>query len=258
MKVAIVIPARLKSTRLPAKMLVEINGKALISHVYERASKAPKVDRVLVATDSSEIFKHIKKEGGEVYMTSTKHPSGTDRIAEVVEREIRADVIVNVQGDLLMDSPKMIEDALSPFLSPQGNPVMTTLKKSIVSHEELNSPHVVKVVTDAKGRALYFSRSRIPFLRDTASGEEFPPNLYFKHYGLYAYQKDFLLTFVKLPLGKLEISEKLEQLRALENGYPIDVVETQTEGWEIDTQDDLERVRKLWCGKNFKTNVENQ
>jgi 3-deoxy-manno-octulosonate cytidylyltransferase (CMP-KDO synthetase) len=243
LKVAIVIPARLKSTRLPAKMLVEINGKALISHVYERASKAPKVDRVLVATDSSEIFKHIKKEGGEVYMTSTKHPSGTDRIAEVVEREIRADVI---------------EDALSPFLSPQGNPVMTTLKKSIVSHEELNSPHVVKVVTDAKGRALYFSRSRIPFLRDTASGEEFPPNLYFKHYGLYAYQKDFLLTFVKLPLGKLEISEKLEQLRALENGYPIDVVETQTEGWEIDTQDDLERVRKLWCGKNFKTNVENQ
>lgn len=231
-------------------MLADINGKPLISRVFERACRASNVDRVLVATDSPDIFDQIKKQGGEAYMTSPQHPSGTDRIAEVVEKGVQADVIINLQGDLLMDHPKMIEDALTPFLSAQGNPLMSTLKKPIHSLEELNNPHVVKVVTNRKGQALYFSRSRVPFLRDSDHKEAILQNLYYKHYGLYAYQRDFLLTFVKLPLGKLEVSEKLEQLRALEHGYPIDVVETQTEGWEIDTQEDLEKVRKLWAGKN--------
>jgi 3-deoxy-manno-octulosonate cytidylyltransferase (CMP-KDO synthetase) len=231
-------------------MLADIHGKPLISRVFERARRASNVDRVLVATDSQDIFDQIKKQGGEAYMTSPQHPSGTDRIAEVVEKGVQADVIVNLQGDLLMDSPKMIEDALSPFLSAQGNPLMTTLKKPIHSLEDLNNPHVVKVVTNKQGQALYFSRSRIPFLRDSARPEAMGQNLYFKHYGLYAYQREFLLTFVKLPLGQLEVSEKLEQLRALEHGYPIDVVETHSGGWEIDTQEDLEKVREVWAGEN--------
>jgi len=231
-------------------MLADINGKPLISRVFERACRASHVDRVLVATDSRDIFDQIQKQGGEAFMTSPQHPSGTDRIAEVVEKGVQADVIINLQGDLLMDSPEMIEDVLKPFLSAQGNPLMTTLKKPIHSLEELNNPHVVKVVTNRKGQALYFSRSRVPFLRDSAHEEAILQNLYYRHYGLYAYQRDFLLTFVKLPLGKLEVSEKLEQLRALEHGYPIDVVETQAGGWEIDTQEDLEKVRKLWAGEN--------
>jgi 3-deoxy-manno-octulosonate cytidylyltransferase (CMP-KDO synthetase) len=244
MKAVVVIPARLHSTRLPGKLLVDLCGKPLISHVYERASQASRIDRVLVATDSEEIYRVIQKQGGEVYMTSPRHPSGTDRIAELVEKGVGADLIVNVQGDLPLLNPKMIDQALGPF-SLRQDAVMSTLKRAIQSREELNSPHVVKVVTDSEGRALYFSRSPIPFVRDQQTGGGIPNACYFKHYGLYVYRREFLLTFTKLPMGRLEALEKLEQLRALEHGYPIDVIETEYDSWEVDTAEDLERVRQL-------------
>jgi len=245
MDVVVIIPARLKSTRLPRKMLAELDGKPLIAHVYERACKATKIKRVIVATDNQEIFEVIKKKGGEAFMTSEQHTTGTDRIAEVVRGGVKADLIVNVQGDLILSDANMINEALGPFFT-QKKSVMSTLKIAIRSKKELNSPHVVKVVTDAKGKALYFSRSPIPLIRDMGDDYEFPKDCFYKHYGLYVYQLDFLLKFVTLPLGQLENLEKLEQLRALENGYPIDVVETQSESWEIDTREDLARVQAIY------------
>jgi len=245
MDVVVIIPARLKSTRLPRKMLAELDGKPLIAHVYEQACQVSKIKRVMVATDSQEIFEVIKKKGGEVFMTSDQHPTGTDRIAEVVRGGVKADLIVNVQGDLILSDSNMINEALEPFFN-QKNSVMSTLKTTIRSKKELYSPHVVKVVTDAKGKALYFSRSPIPLVRDMGEDDEFPKDCFYKHYGLYVYQLDFLLKFVRLPLGRLERLEKLEQLRALENGYPIDVVETQSESWEVDTREDLERLKAIY------------
>jgi len=245
MDVVVIIPARLKSTRLPRKMLAELDGKPLIAHVYEQACQVSKIKRVIVATDSQEIFEVIKKKGGEVFMTSDQHPTGTDRIAEVVRGGVEADLIVNVQGDLILSDSNMINEALGPFFN-QKNSVMSTLKTAIRSKKELYSPHVVKVVTDAKGKALYFSRSPIPLVRDMGVDDEFPKDCFYKHYGLYVYQLNFLLKFVKLPLGCLERLEKLEQLRALENGYPIDVVETRSESWEVDTREDLERLQAIY------------
>ncbi len=244
MKTVVIIPARFHSTRLPGKLLADLCGKPLISHVYERACKASQIDRVLVATDNEEIYTIIQKQGGEVYMTSPRHQSGTDRIAEIVEKGIEADLIVNVQGDLPLLNPKMIDQALQPFSLHQDS-VMSTLKRAIRTREKLNSPHVVKVVTDTQGRALYFSRSPIPFVRDQRAEHDIPYNCYFKHYGLYVYRREFLLIYPKLPMGRLEEFEKLEQLRALEHGYSIDVVETGYDSWEVDTLEDLERVRQL-------------
>lgn len=248
MDIVVIIPARLKSTRFPQKMLAEVDGKPLIALVYEQACLASKIKRVIVATDSQEIFGVIKKKGGEVFMTSDQHPTGTDRIAEVVRGGVKADLIVNVQGDLILSDSNMINEALGPFFK-QKNSLMSTLKKAILSKKELYNPHIVKVVTDEKGKALYFSRSPIPLVRDIVDDDEFPKDCFYKHYGLYVYQLDFLLKFVTLPLGRLEKLEKLEQLRALENGYPIDVVETQSESWEVDTREDLQRFKAVYKDK---------
>lgn len=219
----------------------------MIQHVYERTCQASLVNRVIVATDDTRIADAIHKIGGEAIMTSTAHETGTDRLAEVAHG-LEADIIVNVQGDEPLIDPTMIDQAIEPFLS---NPAlkMSTLKSRINCLHDFLSPNVVKVVTDSIGNALYFSRSPLPFFREKwqdlkddafASGRL----LCFKHVGLYVFQRDFLLEYAAMPQTFLEISEKLEQLRALENGIRIKVVETTFESIGVDTPDDLHKAQE--------------
>lgn len=247
MRTVAIIPARYSSTRFPGKPLADLAGKPMIQHVYERTCQASLVNRVIVATDDTRIADAIHKIGGEAIMTSTAHETGTDRLAEVAHG-LEADIIVNVQGDEPLIDPTMIDQAIEPFLN---NPAlkMSTLKSRINCLHDFLSPNVVKVVTDSIGNALYFSRSPLPFFRDKwqdlkddafASGRL----LCFKHVGLYVFQRDFLLEYAAMPQTFLEISEKLEQLRALENGIRIKVVETTFESIGVDTPDDLHKAQE--------------
>lgn len=240
--VVAVIPARYESTRLPGKPLADLHGQPMIQRVYERAAKAAGIDRVLVATDDARIRAAVEGFGGEVVMTSSAHRTGTDRIAEVA-RGLDADVIVNVQGDLPLLDPAMVAAAAAPLRADSGLP-MATIKTAIHAEEELRNPNAVKVVTDRDGFALYFSRSPLPFYRD---GRGRGP-LAYKHIGLYVYRRDFLLTFAGLAPTPLEQAEQLEQLRALEWGFRIKVVEVATASIEVDTAQDLERARLLLAG----------
>lgn len=249
MKITAIIPARYASTRFPGKALADIGGKPMIQHVYERACKASLVSRVIVATDDTRIAEAINLIGGEAVMTSTSHETGTDRLAEVAGG-LDTDIIVNVQGDEPLISPEMIDQAIEPFLN---NPSlqMGTLKTRIKSLHDFLSPNVVKVVTGADGCALYFSRSPLPFFRDKwqdLKDESFINGklLCFKHVGLYVYRRDFLLQYAAMPQTFLEISEKLEQLRAIENGIRIRVVETEFESIGVDTPDDLAKAQERY------------
>ncbi|SJZ47310.1 3-deoxy-manno-octulosonate cytidylyltransferase [Selenihalanaerobacter shriftii] len=233
-----IIPARYASTRLPGKPLVDICGKPMIQHVYKRTSQTEVLDRVIVATDDQRIQKAVNQFGGEVVMTSKDHQTGTDRLAEVAT-EIEADIIVNIQGDEPLIASEMIEEAVKPLLKDEAI-VMGTLKKEIKGLTELNNPNLVKVVTDKEGYALYFSRAPIPHLRDNQEAGRF-----YKHIGLYVYQRDFLLKFAQMESTSLEEMESLEQLRALENGYRIKVVETKHTSIGVDTEEDLVKVREL-------------
>ncbi|SDC09372.1 MULTISPECIES: 3-deoxy-manno-octulosonate cytidylyltransferase [unclassified Candidatus Frackibacter] len=233
-----IIPARYASTRLPGKPLVDIRGKPMVQHVYERTSKAAVLDEVVVATDDERIKEAVLDFGGEVVMTSKNHQTGTDRLAEAA-RDIEADVIVNVQGDEPLIAPEMIEEAVRPLLNSE-EVVMGTLKKRIKDLTELKNSNLVKVVTDQNDYALYFSRAPIPFLREDREGIDF-----YKHIGLYAYQKKFLLDFAQMESTTLEQMESLEQLRALENGYRIKVVETKYSSIGVDTEEDLVKVREM-------------
>ncbi|KXS45898.1 MAG: 3-deoxy-manno-octulosonate cytidylyltransferase (CMP-KDO synthetase) [Candidatus Frackibacter sp. T328-2] len=233
-----IIPARYASTRLPGKPLVDIRGKPMVQHVYERTSKAAVLDEVVVATDDERIKEAVLNFGGEVVMTSKNHQTGTDRLAEAA-RDIEADVIVNVQGDEPLIAPEMIEEAVRPLLNSE-EVVMGTLKKRIKDLTELKNSNLVKVVTDQNDYALYFSRAPIPFLREDREGIDF-----YKHIGLYAYQKEFLLDFAQMESTTLEQMESLEQLRALENGYRIKVVETKYSSIGVDTEEDLVKVREM-------------
>ncbi|ADL13671.1 3-deoxy-manno-octulosonate cytidylyltransferase [Acetohalobium arabaticum] len=233
-----IIPARYGSTRLPGKPLLDICGEPMIQHVYKRAAEAEVFDRVIVATDDERIKERVENFGGEAVMTSTEHKTGTDRLAEAARR-IEADIIVNIQGDEPLISPAMIEELVYPLLV-DSTLVMSTLKQEIKDQEEVNNPDLVKVVTDKEGYALYFSRSPIPYLRNQETDSKF-----YKHIGLYAYQKSFLLKFAKLEATPLEQAESLEQLRALENGYRIKVVETEHASIGVDTEEDLKRVRNV-------------
>jgi len=232
-----VIPARYGSTRLPAKALAEIDGVPMIVRVWRQTSQARSIDRVIVATDDERIATVVRDAGGEAMMTSRDHQSGTDRIAEVARR-LRADVYINVQGDLPFIDPADL-DALAGPMRADSAIVMATLATPIVDEHEWNNPNVVKVVRAANGDALYFSRSCIPHPRDS---REIPP-VALRHIGVYAYRHDFLLEFASLPQGVLERIEKLEQLRALENGYTIRVVPSVAPSLEIDTAEDLARAR---------------
>ena len=232
MKVIGVIPARLDSTRFPAKVLADLWGKPIIQHVYERARKAKRLDEVLIATDDEKIFDTAKKFGAEVVITSKKHLTGTDRVSEAVKKN-NAEIVINIQADVPLISPLMI-DRVAEVLLDDSTLVMATLMKKIEKKEEFYNPNVVKVVIDKQGFALYFSRSPIPYLKDNFVS--------YKHIGVYGYRKDFLLTFVQLPRSPLEKIENLEQLRVLENGYKIKMIETDYELIEVDTKEDLRNI----------------
>jgi len=240
--VLVVIPARFGSTRLYAKPLADLLGRPMIQYVYEGALKAERVAQVIVATDDERIEKAVRSFGGEVILTSREHSTGTDRVAEVA-KQFPHPWIINLQGDLPLVHPEMLDALIDPCVTEKV--VMGTLAREITEEEELLSPHVVKVVIDSDGRALYFSRSPIPYLRDPAATGMILPRTFFKHYGIYFYGRDFLFEFTQLPKGRLEQMEKLEQLRALEAGRTIRVIETRRESWEVDTPEDLEKVKGI-------------
>ncbi len=242
MKVLCVIPARYASTRLPGKPLSLIAGKPMIQRVYERACQAKLPDEVVVATDNELVQKAVESFGGKVMMTSPDHPSGTDRLAEVVLSYPDADVIVNVQGDEPMLPPEVIDRLAEAFADE--NLQMATLKTAM-REEEYDNPAAVKVVTDLNGYALYFSRSLLPYPRKKP--EDFKV---FKHVGVYAYRRSFLLKYAALTPTPLERAESLEQLRALENGYKIKVLESDFQGIGVDTPEDLAAVNELFAKMN--------
>jgi 3-deoxy-manno-octulosonate cytidylyltransferase (CMP-KDO synthetase) len=231
-----VIPARLGSTRLARKVLRAIAGKPMVGHVYEAAKKCPLLADVIIATDSQEVMEVAAARGWKAEMTSPAHRSGTDRMNEIAQR-LPADVYVNIQGDLPLVRAEHIEALLRPIERAE---VMVSTIRTACPADEINNPNVVKVVADKNGRALYFSRSSIPFDRDGAGNIR-----YFKHLGLYAYRRSALELFCTLPESKLEAAERLEQLRLLENGIDIYVEETPFGTVEVDTEADLVRVEKI-------------
>lgn len=237
MKAAAIIPARLGSTRFPEKPLAMLGGKCLITRVWEAVVATELFDEVIVATDSKRILDVVLAAGGKAQMTSSEHPSGSDRVAEVASG-LEADIIVNVQGDEPFITADVLKPLLDSFLDDAVQ--MASLMTPILDAEQLDDPGIVKVVTDAAGKALYFSRSLIPFDRDGASGYN-----YMRHIGVYAWRRETLLSFVALPVGRLERVEKLEQLRALENGIAIRMVETDYQGIGIDTPEDLEKAERI-------------
>lgn len=262
-RIVAIIPARYQSSRLPGKPLAEIGGRPMIEHVYRRTAVLGA--ETIVATDDERIARAVERFGGVVRMTGSGHRTGTDRIAEVA-RDLDCDVVVNVQGDLPLLEPAMLIQLVHPLLSDASVTMSTLCRRA--SADEYANPNVVKVVVDQQWNALYFSRSPLPFFRGRADARHYdgrtvdersharpgadrpgivaagvsPP--VFKHIGLYAFRRDFLLTFAGLPQTPLELAESLEQLRALEHGYRIRTVETLHPTIEVDTPEDLERVRR--------------
>ncbi|MDQ3917838.1 MAG: 3-deoxy-manno-octulosonate cytidylyltransferase [Acidobacteriota bacterium] len=251
--VVAIIPARYSSSRLPGKPLLEIQGRAMVLHVVERALKAPSVARAVVATDDERILKAVRDAGHEALLTSPHHASGSDRLAEAAA-QIEAEVIVNVQGDEPLIAPETIERAVGALLEAEDCAAATTCEE-IESASDVLSSDVVKVVSDERGRALYFSRSPVPYPREAArrhgslaAALEVEPRLlatFRKHTGLYVYSRAFLLEFARWPQTALERAESLEQLRILERGHSIRVVEAATPSVGVDTEDDLRRVREM-------------
>ena len=255
-KVVAIIPARYASTRLPGKPLIEIAGKPMILRVAERAKQASTIDRVIVATDDERVFQAVAVAGVEVVMTAPDHATGTDRLAEVAAK-IEAEIIVNVQGDEPLIEPSTIDAAVAPLLADRSI-VMSTTCEPIESVEDALKSNVVKVVIDREGFALCFSRNPIPFPRAAViehgsikAALRAQPDLlrtFNKHTGLYAYRRDFLLTFSELSPTPLEQSESLEQLRALEHGYKIKVVAVTHRSIGVDTPEDLKLVKRMISG----------
>ncbi len=252
MSAVVIIPARYASTRLPGKPLIKLLGKPLIQYVYEASKKARLVDEVVVATDDRRILETVEGFGGKAVMTSASHPSGTDRIAEVA-RALNCDIVVNVQGDEPLMRPEMIDDVVR-LLQDDAKADMATLCISTDRSDEIFNPNVVKVVTDQKGFALYFSRAPIAFYRDCVKVERASgfylytvsaPITVKKHIGIYGYRRNVLLQLTRIPQSPLEQAEKLEQLRALENGYRIKVKETEFETIGVDTPEDVEMVEEM-------------
>jgi 3-deoxy-manno-octulosonate cytidylyltransferase (CMP-KDO synthetase) len=238
-KILAVIPARYASSRFPGKALATLDSRTMLEHVYERATMSRYLGTVIIATDDRRIYDEARRFGARVQMTRDDHLSGTDRVAEVASSFEDAELVVNIQGDEPLIDPTAIDLAVLPLLEEPAIP-MGTLKKRIEDPREIGDPNVVKVVTDRFENAVYFSRSTIPFMRDTGLVT------HFKHLGLYVYRRDFLLRYSAMPVGPLETAERLEQLRAIENGFKIRVVETEYESLGVDTPADLERVRALF------------
>ena len=239
MKVLGVIPARYASTRLPGKPLLDILGQPMIRLVYESAARARTLERLIVATDDERILAAVEAFGGQARLTSTEHNTGTDRVAEMAGG-LEAEVVVNIQGDEPFVEPGMIDEIVQPLLDDPELPMCTSMHQ-VTDPADFANPNVVKVVVDLAGHALYFSRSLIPYPRKSEG------HRVYEHIGLYAYRRDFLLRFARLPQTPLEKLESLEQLRALEHGYRIRVVETRQSyiPLSVDTLEDLERARAL-------------
>ena len=237
-----VIPARYASSRFPGKALVSIAGKTMLQHVWERANEARYLTSIVIATDDERIRDAARSFGARVVMTREDHLSGTDRVAEVASAH-DANWIVNIQGDEPTLDPSAIDATILGMLDQEEAHLapMGTLKTPILQSEIAHDPNVVKVVTDKHGNAIYFSRSPIPYVRQ--SGDSTP---YYKHIGLYIYERDFLLAYSDLPIGPLEKAERLEQLRALENGFKIRVVETGYDSLGVDTPEDWRQVAELF------------
>lgn len=244
-RVLAVIPARFASTRFPGKVLAPLAGRPLVYHTYLRTSEAALVSEVVVATDDVKVRAALEAFKVPVVMTRSDHPSGTDRIAEVAESHA-ADIIVNVQGDEPLIDPHTIDEAVRALLDNPDVP-MSTARRAISNRAEIADPNIVKVVCDRNGRALYFSRHPIPYIRDARPDEE-PIGCRWQHIGLYVYRREFLIEYARWPQTPLEQLEKLEQLRVLENGYPIAVVNTSYRSIGVDTPEDLERVRTMLEG----------
>jgi len=245
MYIIAIIPARYGSTRFPGKALVSIKNKPMIQWVYERTKRSSLINRTIVATDDDRIFNVVKSFGGDVVMTAENHPTGTDRIAEVA-RGIDCNLVVNVQGDEPLIKHEMIDQAILPLVNDTSIP-MGTLCKKITNREEAVDPNVVKVVFDSEGFALYFSRAPIPWDRERWSGKSTFGDLplgaaMYKHIGLYVYRREFLLRYASMLQTSLEVTEKLEQLRALEHGYRVKTVVTEYESFGVDIPDDLGKI----------------
>jgi 3-deoxy-manno-octulosonate cytidylyltransferase (CMP-KDO synthetase) len=236
-KIIGIIPARYASTRFPAKALADVGGKSLIQRVYEQAQQATALSHVVVATDHPEIENHVKQFGGQVCMTREDHASGTDRCFEALTRQDQSfDYVINIQGDEPFIHPDQINLLASAL---NGQTEIATLIKAITDPEQLLSPNTVKVVSNLSNEAIYFSRSPIPHIRNTPEDQWLTSHPFYKHIGLYAYRSDILKSLTTLPVSSLEKAESLEQLRWLENGFRIRVLETKKETIGIDTPDDL-------------------
>jgi 3-deoxy-manno-octulosonate cytidylyltransferase (CMP-KDO synthetase) len=255
LKIIGIIPARYSSKRLPGKPLIQIEGKPLVQMVYEGAKKSKFLDRVIVATDSARISDVVYGFGGEAYLSLRRHPTGTDRVAEVV-RNLNYDLVLNIQCDQPFLNPKMIDDLVLSMLK-ERNLSMGTLAKRLDDPQKLKNPNVVKVVLDQKSFAIYFSRFPIPYIRDMrltvhskgSNKVDLKRWPYYEHIGIYIFRKDFLLKFASWRETPLEKYEKLEQLRALENGYKIKVCVTKHQSFTIDVPADLLRLKKQMRGK---------
>jgi 3-deoxy-manno-octulosonate cytidylyltransferase (CMP-KDO synthetase) len=238
MKIIGVIPARLQSTRLKEKVLRLIAGKPMIQHVYERAKRSKFLNDVIIACDDEKILKTVEGFGGKAVMTRIDHPSGSDRIAEVVQN-LDVDIVINIQGDEPLIDYQVI-DSLADVLLKDKTAQMATVIKRFKVGEDVANPNVVKVIVDSDHDALYFSRSVIPYNRDGRNDIT-----YYKHLGLYAYRKDFLLKFTKMPKSSLELAESLEQLRVIQSGVRIKTIETNFESVGVDTEEDLKKVENI-------------
>lgn len=241
-----VIPSRYGAQRFPGKPLTMIAGKTLVQRVYEQASKAKRLDKVIVATEDTRILEAVEAYGGDAMLTSPDCATGTDRVTEVA-RQYDCELVVNIQGDEPLMRPEMIDQLVEGMQAERGC-VMGTLARKLESAATLNNSNVVKVVIAGNGNALYFSRSTIPYVRDARrddATEWLRLGKFFKHLGIYAYRKEFLLKFVALPQGELEKTEKLEQLRALDGGYGIKVWVTPFDSIGVDTPEDVKMVEEI-------------
>ena len=236
-----VIPARYGAQRFPGKPLALIAGKSLVQRVYEQAAKAKRIDKVVVATEDTRILEAVEKFGGDAMLTSPECATGTDRVAEVA-RAFDSELVLNIQGDEPLMRPEMIDQLIEGM---QADPacVMGTLARKIESASVLANPNVVKVVVGANSNALYFSRSQVPHVRDAT--DQFRGATFYKHLGIYAFRRDFLLKFVQLSASPLETAEKLEQLRALENGYAVKVLITPHDSIGVDRPEDIKLVEEI-------------
>ncbi|MBA6152605.1 3-deoxy-manno-octulosonate cytidylyltransferase [Gelidibacter maritimus] len=241
MKIISMIPARYSATRFPAKLMKDLGGKTVILRTYEATVDTNLFDDVFVVTDSTIIYDEIVNNGGKAIMSKKEHQSGSDRIAEAVE-DLEVDIVVNVQGDEPFTERESLEKVLNAFKDDHQKEIdLASLMVEIHDWDEISNPNTVKVIVDQNNFALYFSRSPIPYPRDKEAGAR-----YFKHKGIYAFRKEALLDFYKLPMQFIEATEKIECIRYLEYGKRIKMVETTIEGVEIDTPEDLERAKRLW------------